>query len=136
MRISTRTINIKMRFNEKNMKWMRLLAGFFLFILLAEFASHGAICAVVYHHSEAEMTASGHDSEDPCQTLILCSNTREKDRQAASFAHDKVQHNGLIGGFLLPAGDAVRTDASPLFFPETRPRFRPPDLLFRPPELA
>jgi len=125
-----------MRFNEKDIKWMRLLAGLFLFILLAEFASHGAICAVVYHHSEAEMTATGHDSEDPCQTLVLCSNTREKERQAASFAHDKVQHNGLIGGLLLPADNTLNTDAVLFFFPDTRPRFRPPDLLFRPPELS
>lgn len=124
-----------MRFNEKDIKWIRLLAGLFLFILLAEFASHGAICAVVYHHSEAEMTATGHDSEDPCQTLVLCSNTREKERQAASFAHDKVPHNGLIGGLLLPADNTSNTKAVLFFFSDTRPRFRPPDLLFRPPEL-
>lgn len=115
---------------------MRLLAGLFLFILLAEFASHGAICAVVYHHSEAEMTANGHDSEDPCQTLVLCSNTREKERQAASFAHDKVQHNGLVGGFLLPEDDTAKTQVALFFVAETQPRFRPPDLLFRPPELS
>ncbi|MBC6951626.1 hypothetical protein DWB58_27180 [candidate division KSB1 bacterium] len=32
--------------------------------------------------------------------------------------------------------EQVNLTRFPLFFPETRPRFRPPDLLFRPPELA
>ncbi|MBX3281253.1 MAG: hypothetical protein KF756_02130 [Acidobacteria bacterium] len=125
-----------MRTKGKNVKWIRLISGLFLFVLLAEFASHGAICAVVVHNTAAEINASHHDSEDPCQTLVLCSNNREKERQTASFTHDKVQHNGLIGGFILPPVEAAGSDPSNFVFPETRPRFRPPDLLFRPPELS
>ncbi|KXJ98626.1 MAG: hypothetical protein UZ17_ACD001002696 [Acidobacteria bacterium OLB17] len=125
-----------MRTFAKNKKWIRLISGLFFVVLVAEFASHGAICAVVVHHTADEMTASQHDSEDPCQTLVLCSNNREKERQTASFAHDKVQHNGLIGGFLLPSDADLGRAAASFAYADSKPLFRPPDPQFRPPKLS
>lgn len=116
--------------------WIRLISGLFLVILLAEFASHGAICAVIDHDEPPSMTASNRNSEDPCQTVVLCSNTREKERQTASFAHDKVPHNGLFASYQLPKATTSQAGSSAFLFPDASSRFRPPDLLFRPPKLT
>lgn len=125
-----------MRSAADRTRWIRLISGFFLVVLLAEFASHGAICAVVDHDQPPAISASDQNGEDPCQTLVLCSNTREKERQTASFAHDKVPHNGLFGSYQLPLAKASQTSSTAFLFPDARVRFRPPDILFRPPKLS
>ena len=117
-------------------RWIRLISAFFLVVLLAEFASHGTICAVVDHDEPPAISASDRNGEDPCRTLVLCSNTREKERQTASFAHDKVPHNGLFGSYQLPLAKASQTGSTVFLFPGASARFRPPDLLFRPPKLT
>jgi hypothetical protein len=123
-----------MRESEKNKRWIRLLAGLFLFILISEFGSHGAICAAP-EEGEARTTAVAqqNEREDPCQTLVLCSNTREKDRQAATLAHDKMQHNGFVSFFSFQLGEDAHVRSSAFAFSDAQPRFRPPDPLLRPP---
>lgn len=74
----------------------RLLAALFMFVFLAEAGSHAAICADHSSSGERSVSASENGSEDPCKTLILCSDGKQKDQQLPKLRHDSSQHNALF----------------------------------------
>ena len=111
-----------------------LLAALFLIVFLAETGSHAVICAD-HSSGDEQNAASSRDAghEDPCQTLILCSDSKQKDQQLPKFGHDASQHNALFDanrnivpqvGFQREPKIAFGT-AHCLFRP-TSPPFQPP----------
>jgi hypothetical protein len=114
----------------------RLLAGLFVLFLLAEFGSHGVAFA---SHSEADgrsvsETERGH--EDPCATLIVCSNSQQRDQQRQKSV-DTWQHNGLIDQFAGLRRHVVSSlSHSGINFEPAAGLFQPPNPPFHPPKLS
>lgn len=115
-------------------KLSRTLAAVFLALMVFEFASHGMICVNRYHSEEPAVVATDYGHDDPCQTLVMCSQSRQRDQQQPRFGHETVQHNGLVGLFDIntPLFDPCSSRAS--LHSSTREIFRPPDPPFQPPE--
>lgn len=114
-----------------------LIAALFLFFLLAEWGSHGVICAAYHGSDNAPSAASAPiDHEDPCDTLVVCSDSRGRERRAPSFNHDAMQHNGLMDVIREIAAN-VKVTRDPRLAPSNvKGLSRPPDLPFNPPELS
>jgi len=116
----------------KNLR--RLFAAGFLVFLLAEWGSHGIIYANSNSTEGQTISSSEREHEDPCKTLIQCSDGRRQD-QVPSFTHDANRHNGFVPRL----SDLTRTElfyANAAFSPSNLiGLFRPPDPLFHPPEL-
>jgi hypothetical protein len=113
----------------------RFFAGMFLVFLLAEWGSHG----VIYSHSSfAEgqaMAATDREHEDPCRTLIICSDPGRKDH-APNLWHDATPHNALFDHLSqFNRLDGSETDPHSQFATINGP-FRPPSPPFHPPELS
>ena len=113
-----------------------LWAAAFLFIVLAEWGSHAVICSDESHGGTLSMSAAESGHEDPCQTLVLCSDNRQKDQQTLKLGHDASQHNALFD--LLPRlGSQVEYLSKTLIPFETGEAvFRPPQPPFHPPKSA
>jgi hypothetical protein len=112
------------------------LAAFFLIVFLAEVGSHAVICS---NHSSGDGQAiSSHESghEDPCNSLILCSDSNRKDQQMPNLGHDATQHNALFDRQRgLFAQTIVQKDPRIPFTTE-HCIFRPKSPPFHPPELS
>lgn len=113
-----------------------MLATLFLVVFLAEAGSHGLICS---GQTSAEglsisATESGHD--DPCQSLVLCSDSKKKDQQLPGFSHDSMQHNAMFDRhWEMPDQIGVEKDAR-ISYSTAHALFRPPSPPFHPPELS
>lgn len=113
-----------------------LLAALFLLVFLAEAGSHGLICAS--HRSVNEYSVSSTDGghDDPCKTLIVCSDSRRKDQQLPTFSHDSMQHNAMFDRWSdLDSRFDMRSEV-PIPFATAHALFRPPSPPFHPPELS
>jgi len=121
----------------KRKRLARILAGFFLVFLLAEWGSHGIICSDIEHGIEtASVSAADADHEDPCSTMIMCSDGKQRDRQSQTLGHDASQHNALYDRFA-SLNITVGIVAEPrLPFGTAEARFRPPDPPFHPPKFS
>jgi hypothetical protein len=113
----------------------RIFAVLFLFFLLAEWGSHGAMNA---SHSSVETQSisadQGHD-DDPCHSFVLCSDGKRKDQQTQGFSHD-VSHNAVfdrLSGWSAPIG-VWRVTLIP--FATAHTILRPTSPPFHPPELS
>jgi len=111
----------------------RIFAVAFLFMMIAEWGSHG----IIYAHADSAAgqsisSTTGH--EDPCGTLILCSDNQRRDHQTPNFGHDASQHNALFDQFSrrhlsrLPSKDPRPSSAT------VNGLFRPPNPPFHPPK--
>lgn len=115
-------------------KLSRFLAGAFLALLVFEFASHGMICSNQHHSEEPAMYATDYGHNDPCETLVMCSQSRQRDQQQPRFGHETVQHNGLAGLFdVSETFYQARSDLSHMHS-NIGEIFRPPDPPFQPPK--
>jgi hypothetical protein len=89
-----------MRFSRQNKEsWRRILVTIFVMLYLAEFSSHALICTGLSSKDAEAMSQRGSSHEDPCKSLILCNDSKQRDRQSPGFAHDATQHNALIDSF-------------------------------------
>lgn len=113
----------------------RLFAVFFLIILLAEWGSHGMNNQRASSIDAQAISADQGSHDDPCRSLIVCSDSQRKDRQMPTFSHE-VMHNGLLDlmSAFRPRID-VQGDSS-IPFATANFLFRPPDPAFHPPELS
>ncbi|MGH9946737.1 MAG: hypothetical protein ACRD6X_06035 [Pyrinomonadaceae bacterium] len=113
----------------------RVFALAFLFFLLAEWGSHGVIFA---HASSSEGQAfsakeTGH--EDPCKTLIQCTDGKRQNQQVPNLGHDASQHNAffdrlsnlMLRKSLYKEPQLTRERVSGLFRPVSPP-FHPPEI--------
>jgi hypothetical protein len=112
-----------------------LFAGVFVLVLLAEWGSHGVIFSQRDQGGETAMSTSERGHEDPCGTMILCSDGRRND-QVPSISHDASQHNAYFdnrsntGRNFVIVADPLRH--SSFVFGLSRP----PDPAFHPPEIS
>ena len=120
----------------KKDNFRRLLAGFFLLFLLSEWGSHALICNGASSHDEQSVSASEYGHEDPCQTLVLCSDGKRKDQQTSTLGHDACQHNALLDTLtdLRPLTGASKDPG--LLFAWADRLYRPPSPPFHPPKLT
>jgi len=112
------------------------LAAAFLFVLLAEWGSHAVICSDEFQGDGQSMSARESDHEDPCQTLVLCSDNRQKDQQTPSFSHDASQHNGLVDIFAALQPKLTQLRERRIAFATAERIFQPPEPPFNPPKQA
>lgn len=131
----TNELGLVMKLRERNLrKFSRILAAAFLALLVFEFASHGMICSNQHDSEENAVYATDYGHEDPCQTLVMCSQSRQRDQQQPRSAHDTVQHNGLSSIFELDQRlFDLRSDLTHLRS-SVGEIFRPPDPPFQPPK--
>ncbi|MBP9664171.1 MAG: hypothetical protein KBD94_06080 [Pyrinomonadaceae bacterium] len=113
----------------------RFVAAAFLLFLLAEWGSHTAVHINNSTVRAAAVSAAEDHREDPCRSLVLCSDSRRRDRQTLNVAHDLMPPVTLAGASaeiaLLSA-----TDRQVQPFHTADGLTRPPDPHFRPPQLA
>jgi hypothetical protein len=120
--------------SRKNFR--RLFAAAFVFVLLAEWGSH----SVSYTHAASTegqaVYANEGSQEDPCKTLVRCTDGRRQDQKVPNPGHDLSQHNA----FLERLSNLKRLNALQLDPLIDRARvsslFRPPSPPFHPPELS
>jgi len=113
-----------------------LLAALFLIVFLAETGSHGLICSGPKSADGASVSSTDGGHDDPCKTLIVCSDSKRKDQQLPVFGHDSMQHNAMFdrGTDLDDRFDMLSEPRIP--FAAAHALFRPPSPPFHPPELS
>jgi hypothetical protein len=113
-----------------------IFAAVFVLVLLAEWGSHGIIFSQREQVGETAMSSSDRGHEDPCGTLILCSDGRRNDQQVPSFSHNSSQHNAFFDSNSNTCRNYVIVSDplghSSFVFGISRP----PDPAFHPPELS
>ena len=113
----------------------RLVAAFFLVCFFAHAGSHVVICA---SHSVGESSFSysdrGHD--DPCRTLVLCSDSRREGKQLRGSGHDMSQYNVLfdLSPQLSPPVELLESER--IAHSAGVAVSRPPDPHFHPPQTS
>jgi len=114
-----------------------VLAALFLIFLMAEWGSHAVICSNNYESADEQtVSATDYDHEDPCQTMVLCSDGKSRDQQTKTLGHDASQHNGLLDALrnLHPLVASFREPS--MTFSWADRLFRPPSPPFHPPKQA
>ena len=81
------------------------------------------------------VAASDNGHEDPCQTMVLCSEGQRKDQQTKT-AHDVGQHNGLLDTLAMASPAVTFHTEPPIEFGKAERLFRPPSPPFTPPKRA
>jgi hypothetical protein len=113
-----------------------LLAAIFVLVLLAEWGSHGIIFSQREQVGETAMSTSERGHEDPCGTMIVCSDGRRNDQQVPGFSHDSSQHNAYLDNKSNTCRNFVIV-ADPLRHSSfVYGVSRPPDPAFHPPEIS
>lgn len=115
----------------------RVLAAAFLLLLVVEFGSHGVIFAHSTSSKNGDAVQSGERGhEDPCGTLIMCSEGRKRDQQVPSISHDASQHNALFDRLAGMRNLGGIEQDQPISFDDANAIFRPPLPPFHPPKAS
>ncbi len=121
----------------KKENWRRLFAVAFLLFLLVEFGSHTMLHAfspLVLNHTS--ISANEGCNEDPCQTLILCSESRHERQELPNVGHQTAQQNALLDLFSpIPSANDLRKEPR-IPFGNGEAIFRPISPPFSPPKLS
>lgn len=113
----------------------RVLAVAFLALLLVEWGSHNLAFAHAYSDDGAAVQSQDNGHEDPCKTLIQCSDGTRPDQSAPKFAH--LLQYGAFGDGLFPVRRWIDLHKDPrLRRRPLHPLVRPSDPLFHPPEIS
>ena len=115
----------------------RLVAAAFLLFLLVEWGSHGL--AFAHSASAAKDRAAyseedGHD--DPCKTMIRCSDGRRQDQKTPNLGHDKSQYNAFLRHMPDPFDRNAGLNRTRLPREKVYALTRPISPPFHPPELS
>lgn len=113
----------------------RVFAAAFVFFLLVEWGSH----SLAFAHSQSEgMVAVSADGEheDPCKTLVRCTDGRRQDQKVPNLGHDLSQHNAFLDRLsnsnrldgIIADPRISRANVHELFRPVSPP-FHPPELI-------
>lgn len=122
--------------NTQNRNVRAALAAAFLFVLISEWGSHSVVCADHSSVDARSMSARQNGHEDPCQTLVLCSDNKQRDQQLPKLGHDATQHNGLLDVLAGLRPKLVATRDIPIPFATGDGLFRPSKPPFHPPKQA
>ncbi len=82
-------------FKEKQ-SWRRILAAVFLIFLLAEWGSHSVIKANSLSADAPSISANDVPHDDPCDTLMLCSDRGRNDQQRSNLGREATQHSAPL----------------------------------------
>ncbi len=119
---------------RKNIRCIFAVA--FVIFLLVEWGSHSLAFAHASPPDGMAAVFTGGEHEDPCKTLIRCSDGRRQDQQLPNFSHDRSQQNAFFGRFS-DLGQVIRPETeSEIPFATSHRIFRPIDPPFHPPELS
>lgn len=111
-----------------------IFAALFLFVLMAHWGSHVVICADGPHGEERSVSTRESGHHDPCQSLILCSDNKQRDQQVPKLGHDASQHNALFDPLAGLDIDLAGNGEPRIPFGSARAIFRPPHPPFHPPK--
>jgi hypothetical protein len=117
--------------------WRRVFAAAFLLFLVVEFGSHTmthAFSPSAKNHPAVSANEGCH--EDPCQSLILCSDTRRERQQLPSPGHQTAQPADLVGFFPIAVPENDLRETAPIPFGRSHAISRPTSPPFTPPELS
>jgi|CXWL01.1.fsa_nt_gi hypothetical protein len=114
----------------------RLFAAVFLLFMLVEWGSHMAMHS--YATSAHRSSVSSHEDgqEDPCRTLILCSDSKRERQQLPNPVHQMAQHNALLELLASIRPLTFTLGDPPIPFGRAEAVFRPMSPPFHPPELS
>ena len=115
----------------------RVFAAAFLLFLLVEFGSHTmthAFSPSAKNHPA--VSANEGCDEDPCQSLILCGDSRRERQQIPNSGHPTAQPTDLVGFY--PTADPLidLRESPPIPFGLSHAISRPTSPPFTPPELS
>lgn len=116
--------------------WRRILAAAFLIFLLAEWGSHSVIEATPPPSEGAAISASEVPHGDPCETLVLCSDTGRRDQQRSSLGREMTPHSAPLDLRTDLCHLITVSDESRLKYSAARAIFRPIIPPFYPPEIS
>ena len=119
----------------KKNNFRHLLAVLFLFLLVAEWGSHAMMCCGDQHTDEFSISSTDYGHDDPCQTLVICQESRGHD-PLMSHGHEMCQHNGLLDTFKSFHPLVFYTGEPKITFSWADRLFRPPSSPFHPPKLT
>lgn len=117
-------------------KRRRLLATLFLIVFVAELGSHAVICANYSSIGEQSISPGDRGHDDPCKSLIICSDSNRKDQHVPNLGHDITHHNGLLDARSGPFSQIGVDKDSQIPFSTAHCLFRPPSPPFHPPEIS
>ena len=120
---------------RSNKALRRILALSFLVLLLAEWGSHAAIYANSSTSEGAAIYSNENSHEDPCKTLVRCSDGQRQNQHVLKLTHNTSQHNGFVPRLCALGRAGVFHDDGRFAQTNLRALFRPPDPLFHPPEI-
>ncbi len=116
--------------------WRRIFAAAFLLFLLVEFGSHTmthAFSPSAKNHPAVSANEGCH--EDPCQSLILCSDSRRERQQLPSPGHQTGQAADLVSFYQSDDPVLDLRESPPIPFGPSHAISRPTSPPFTPPEL-
>jgi hypothetical protein len=114
----------------------RLFALAFLALLLVEWGSHNLAFAHAYSDDGQAVQSQDNPDEDPCKTLILCSDGPRQDHRVPKFGHDILQYSTLFDGLLAAPRWADLYKDPRLRRRPLHPLSRSLDPLFHPPKIS
>ncbi len=113
----------------------RVFAAAFLLVLLVEWGSHSLAFAHAAPPEGVVAVSSEHEHEDPCKTMIHCSESRRQD-QVPNPGHDRIQQNSTSFGNAEIDTYLVSNRQPGIFREDANRLFRSIDPPFQPPELS
>ena len=114
----------------------RVVAVAFLVFLLVEWGSHNIAFAHTYSDNGQAVQSQDTQHEDPCRTMIRCSDGPRQDQTLQKLSHNVLPYNNFVIGSLNPRRWADLHKDPRLSRLGVYPLFRPPDPLFHPPKIS
>ena len=108
----------------------------FLILLLAEWGSHSVIEQAPLSSEAASLFVSESPHGDPCDSLILCSDSRRNDQQRSSLSREMTPHCAPLDMFAALQEQIWVSEQYPVDLSTAYRLFRPNNPPFYPPELS
>ena len=82
------------------------------------------------------MHSQQDDDEDPCKTIMRCSDGPRREQTTPRFGHDSIQYEPFVNQLAMTRRSADQYADPRLRRARIEALFRPPDPLFHPPQLS
>jgi len=119
---------------RKNLRCV--FAALFVVVLLGEWGSHSVTYANSASADGQAVSANEGGHEDPCKTLVRCTDGRRQNHEVPTPGHDLSQHNAFLDQF----GNSRRMDSvyqdPRIARAKINELFRPVSPPFHPPEIS
>ena len=121
--------------DSKRVLVRRIVAAAFLFFMLLEWGSHTMVHINSSTAGAVAVSAADEHGDDPCRSLVLCSDSRRRDQQVPNIGHDLIPTANLAAASIGITPIAA-ADGPPSPIHTASGLSRPPDPHFHPPQLA